>query len=240
MSGWPRKRFWAEARAGAVPGGGWTVLLDGRALKTPARAPLVLPSLPLAEAIAAEWQAQQAEVRPATMPLARIAHSAIDKVAPQAAAVAAELAGYGATDLLCYRASAPAELAARQAAAWDPLLAWAADHLSAPLRSVTGVMPVAQPPASLAALARRLDGLTPFQLSALHDLVAIPGSLVLGLAVAGGRLTAAAAFDMSRIDEHWQAELWGRDDEAAESEALKRSAHGHAARFFGLCGTQDC
>lgn len=238
MSGWVAKRFWAEARA--VEGaGGWGVALDGRMVRTPAKAPLRLPSEALARAVAAEWQAVEGEVRPALMPLTRLANSGQDKVAPQFAAVAASVADYGGTDLLCYRAEAPAELAARQAAGWDPLLEWAASALGAPLGVTRGLMPLAQPAASLAALAARVAGFSPHELAALHDLVAIPGSLVLGLAVAEGRLAAGEAFALSRIDEVWQAELWGADAEAAESEALKRADHALAARFLQLCRSQD-
>ncbi|MFN4157952.1 MAG: ATP12 family chaperone protein [Gemmobacter sp.] len=239
MAAWALKRFWAEARAAEVPSG-FAVHLDGRPVRTPAKAPLVLPTRALAEAVAAEWQAQEGEVRPALMPLTRIAHSAVDQVTPQFNAVVDMLAAYGGTDLLCYRAVAPAELVARQAAGWDPLLAWAADALGAPLRAVPGVMHVAQEGASLGALDGRLRAMTAFELSAAHDLVAIPGSLVLALAVSEGRLTADAAFTLSRIDETWQAELWGPDEEAVESDALKRAAHGHAARFLELCRAQDC
>lgn len=238
MSGWTVKRFWAEARAVDVPGG-FAVHLDGRPVRTPAKAPMILPTLALATAVAAEWQAQTGEVRPALMPMTRMANSAIDKVAPQFDAVAAILADYGGTDLLCYRAAGPAELVARQAASWDPVLDWAADALGARLRPTSGVMPVQQDAEALARLATRLSLFTLFELSAVHDLVAIPGSLVLGLAVAEGRLAADHAFGLSRIDEVWQAELWGQDEEAAESEALKRAAHADAARFFGLCRIQD-
>ena len=237
MSGWVAKRFWAEARAVEGPGG-WGVALDGRALRTPAKAVMALPSAALARAVAAEWQAVTGEVRPALMPMTRLANSAQDKVAPQFAAVAGSVAAYGGTDLLCYRAEAPAELAARQAAGWDPLLGWSAAVLGAPLGVTRGLMPVAQPAASLAALADRVAALGPHELAALHDLVAIPGSLVLGLAVAAGRLTADEAFALSRIDEVWQAEQWGEDAEAAESEAVRRADHALAARFLELCRSQ--
>lgn len=238
MSGWTLKRFWAQASAAEVPGG-YAVHLDGRPVRTPGKAQMILPTRALADAVAAEWQAQTGEVRPALMPMTRMANSAIDKVAPQQDDIVAMLADYGGTDLLCYRATAPAELVARQAEGWDPLLDWAATALGARLRPTPGVMPVAQDAASLSRLAAALAGFTPFELAAVHDLVAIPGSLVLGLAVAGGRLDADAAFGLSRIDEIWQAELWGQDEEAAESEAFKRAAHADAARFLGLCRIQD-
>lgn len=232
--GWAPKRFWAEAAVAEVPGG-WSVLLDGRPVRTPAKVPLILPTQDLALAVAAEWQAQDGAVRPATMPMTRSANSAIDKVAPQRAAVVGEIARYGATDHLCYRAEGPAALVARQAAAWDPWL----DRLAAagaPLRVTTGIVHVAQPEASLAMLAGQVAARGDFGLVALYDLVAISGSLVLGLAVADGALAAGAAFDLSRLDEDWQAEVWGRDDEAAESAAQKRTAMCDAGRFLALCG----
>ena len=151
-------------------------------------------------------------------------------------AVADLLAEYGGSDLLCYRATGPEGLIARQAAAWDPLLDWSATALTAPLTPVTGVMHRAQSPASLAALTAAVRALTPFQLAAFHDLVAISGSLVLALALTRGRLTTDQAWSLSRIDEDWQIEEWGEDWEAAEIVALKHAAFLQADRFFALCG----
>ena len=209
-------------------------MLDGRPVRTPAKAALVLPTPALAQAVAAEWDAQTGEVQPALMPLTRTANAAIDKVAPMAAAVAEEIARYGASDLLCYRATGPAALVARQAAAWDPWLDWCAGQ-GAPLRATAGIMPVAQPPASLAVLTAMVAARTHFELAALYDLVAITGSLVLGLAVLRQRLTPEAAFELARLDEDWQAGQWGVDDEAAESARLKRQAMTDAGRFLRLC-----
>ncbi|SNX68512.1 chaperone required for assembly of F1-ATPase [Cereibacter ovatus] len=235
MAGWTAKRFWQQAVV--VPeGAGFRVTLDGRPVRTPAKTPLILPSRPLAEAIAAEWQAQDGTVRPETMPFTRSANSALDKVAVQFDEVAEMLAAYGETDLLCYRAAAPAALTQRQADAWDPLLDWAARALSAPLHATVGVIPQAQPGESLSRLAARVHALSPFQLAAFHDLVAISGSLVIALAVIDGRLTAEDGWAVSRVDESWQSEQWGEDDEAAEVEACRREAFLHAARFFALCG----
>ncbi len=235
MSTWTARRFWTEAHP--VPlDTGFTVHLDARPVRTPLKAPMVVPTLALAQAIAAEWQAQGAKVNPETMPFTRTANSAIDKVAPQHAAVAAMLAEYGGSDLLCYRAEGPDDLSARQAAAWDPVLSWAKDTLDAPLVVTIGIMHVDQAPASLAKLRQAVEALDPFRLSAFHDLVAISGSLVLALAVTRRTLTAEAAWDLSRIDETWQITLWGEDEEAAETAALKRAAFLQADRFYGLCG----
>ncbi|MBS3981648.1 MAG: ATPase [Rhodobacteraceae bacterium] len=235
MSVWAARRFWTAATAVPVDGG-YTVQLDARPVRTPLKAPLVLPTIALAKAVAAEWQAQEKAVNPETMPFTRTANSAIDKVRPQFAAVADMLADYGGSDLLCYRAEGPAGLVARQAQSWDPLLDWARDDLAAPLRQVTGVMHVAQPEASLAALRHQVHAMSAFQLAAFHDLVAISGSLVLALAVARGRITAEEAWTRSRVDEDWQISLWGEDEEAAEAAARKREALLQADRFYGLCG----
>lgn len=233
MSGWSAKRFWTAAAPVAVEGG-WGVALDGRSVRTPAKALLVVPSLALAQAIAAEWDAQGEKIVPETMPATRAANAAIDKVAPQQAEVAALIAEYGGTDLLCYRAEAPEELICRQSAAWDGWLDWAQARFGAGLSVTAGVIPVPQPPEALAALSARVAAMTPFELAALHDLVGITGSLVLGLAVAEGALSAAEAWDLARIDETWQIEQWGDDEEAAELAARKREALLAAERFWQL------
>ena len=233
MSEWKARRFWTAADVQDT-GAGWEVRLDDRALRTPGKQPLVLPTEGLAQAVAAEWDAQASVIDPNTMPLTRAANSAVEKVTPQFAAVADMLAGYGGTDLLSYRASGPATLAERQAAGWDPLIDWAARALRAPLKITEGVIPVAQDAGALARLRARLDALTPWQLTALHDLVTLPGSLILGLAVLEGRLDADAAHALSRIDETFQAERWGRDDEAEAAAAARLDAMRVAARLLDL------
>lgn len=235
MSAWKAKRFWTAAEAVACDGG-FTVRLDGRPVKTPAKAALVVPTQAMAQAIAAEWDAQTGEVKPATMPVTRAANSAIDKIIPQRNEVVEILAAYGQSDLLCYRATAPAALIARQAAGWDPVLDWAASVLGARLVVTAGVVHVAQPHDALERLTARVAGMTEFQLAGLHDLVAISGSLVLALAVTERRLTPDEAWALSRVDETWQIEQWGADEEAAELEAFRRVAFGEASRFYALCG----
>lgn len=234
MSVWSARRFWTTASAVAVEGR-FTVQLDGRPVRTPLKSALVLPTLALAEAVAAEWQAQEGTVKPDTMPFTRMANSAVDKVKPQFAAVADMLAEYGGSDLLCYRAEGPAALIVRQAQNWDPLLDWARQDLGAALRTTTGVMPVAQPEASLETLRTLVHAFDPFQLAAFHDLVAISGSLVLALAVTRDRIGAEEAWTLSRLDEDWQISLWGEDEEAAEVAARKREALLQADRFYRLC-----
>ena len=233
MSGWTAKRFWKETTV-AAEGSGWGVRLDGRPVRTPAKAALVVPTRAMAEAVAAEWDAQHGVVKPASMPVTRAANSAIDTVAVQFDAVAGKIAAYGETDLLCYRAEGPGPLADRQAAVWDPLLDWAAETLGARLAVTEGVLPVAQDAGALGRLDAAVRALDPFSLAALHDLVAISGSLVIGLAVARGQISVEDGWTASRIDETWQAEQWGLDEDAAAQEALRRQAMQDAARFLAL------
>ena len=233
MTGWKRRRVWTQAAAVAVADG-HGVTLDGRPLHTPAKAPLHVPTAALARAIAAEWQTQGDVVDPLTMPFTRSASAAIDRVGPQRAEVAAMVAAYGDSDLLCYRAQAPLALVERQAAAWDPLLDWAAVDLGARLQPVQGVMHRAQPPRALAALTARVQAMDHWQLTALHDLVVLSGSLVIGLAVIHDDTATERLWDLSRIDETWQEEQWGPDDEARDAAARKRSEFLHARRFNAL------
>lgn len=235
--GWAARRFWTQAdiRAGGSEGAdGWQVMLDGRVLRTPGRQVLSLPTRALARAIAAEWDAQGEFVQPATMPLTRAANSAVERVTPQHASVAAMLAEYAQTDLLSHRAEAPAELVATQAREWDPLLDWLDNRFGARLAVTAGVMPVAQDKQALARLEHAVLGLGPFSLTALHDLVVLPGSLVLGLAVTEGRIGVDDAHRLSRIDEDHQARIWGHDPEA-DAVAARRSEALHMAwKFWDL------
>ncbi len=230
-----RKRFWKSATV-EPRAGGYAVLLDGRAIRTPAGATFAAPTEALARAAAEEWDAQVETVDPATMPVTRAVNSAIDRVTPNREAVAAMLAEYGGSDLLCYRAPHPETLAQRQAEGWDPLLDWARNRYGAPLVCVAGVMHETQPEGSTAALSAAVDAFDAFGLTALHDLVTVSGSLVLGLAVAEGRLEPDEAFALSRIDEDFQAELWGEDAEAAEAASRKHADFRAAARFLALLG----
>lgn len=233
IGGWQAKRFWKAADVRKADGG-WEVVLDERPIRTPGKHPLILPTRALALAIAQEWDAQVEVIDPGSMPMTRAANSAIEKVRPQFRDVASMLAEYGGTDLLSYRADEPEELIARQAKAWDPLIDWSARELQAPLRITHGVIPVAQDQAVLLKLRARLDALDDFGLTALHDLVTLPGSLLLGLAVISGRIGADAAHELSRIDEQYQAEQWGADDEADEAAANRLTAMRNAERFWTL------
>ncbi|MDO5370031.1 ATP12 family chaperone protein [Paracoccus sp. (in: a-proteobacteria)] len=238
MSEWQARRFWTESAVEPVPGG-YEVRLDGRPLRTPGKLPLVLPTRALALAVAAEWDAQVDVIDPGAMPLTRAANSAIERVAPQFDAVADMLAEYGGTDLLCYRAEHPVELVVQQAEGWNPLLDWARSDLQASLQVTQGVIPVAQDPACLSRLRDRLDALSHWELTALHDLVTLSGSLVLGLAVLGRRLQADEAHRLSRIDEEHQAAIWGRDEEADLAAEGRLQALRNAARLLALLAAAD-
>jgi chaperone required for assembly of F1-ATPase len=238
MAGWTAKRFWKQASAAAMAEG-YGVFLDGKGVKTPAKRPLVVPSFALAKALALEWDAQEGVVNPRTMPLTRMANSALDKVAPQFAEVADMLAAYGAHDLLCYRATGPQTLIERQVAGWTPLLEWATQALGASLHVTQGIIPIEQPADSIRALSARVHGFDAFELAAFHDLVTISGSLILALAVTDGRLGLTEAWTLARIDDDWQAEVWGTDDEAIENARLKQSALESAGRFLALCRSQS-
>jgi len=229
--GWKAKRFWQTVSV-AEAEGGFAVQLDSRRVMTPGKLPLIVPSRAMAEAVAAEWDAQEDEIRPLTMPVTRAANSAIERVRPQHAAVVTNLAAYGETDLTCHRADAPAALAARQAQAWDPLLDWAAETLGARLHPTVGVLPIAQPPGSLDALKATVAKFDPFQLTGLYDLVTLSGSVILGLAVAHRHVDPETGWAASRIDEDWQIEQWGADEEAAQAAEVKRAQFHSADRFL--------
>lgn len=231
MTGWATKKFWKTADVAPVDGG-YEILLDGRKLRTPSKAALVIPTLEIAEKIAAEWQSQDTKIDPVTMPVTRMANSAIDKVAHQFDAVAEMLASYGETDLLCYRAAFPIELAEKQHEVWTPFLRWAEATFDAPLVLCEGVMHVAQPQESIAKLRAQVFALNEFELVAFHDLVAISGSLILGLAAINVFKTPEEIWEASRLDENWQESLWGQDDEATALAAQKRQDFFEAIAFY--------
>lgn len=233
MSVWKARRFWKSAQV-AEADAGYAVELDGRPVRTPAKAPLVLPSRAMAEAVAAEWDAQEGEIRPATMPVTRAANAAIDRVVPQRAEVAAMIAAYGDSDLTCYRAETPQELAERQAAAWDPLLDWAEATFGARLVPVAGVMYTPQHAQALRRLAEPVEAMDPFRLTAFHDLVGLSGSLVIGLAAIHEVAEIGTLWRLSRVDETWQEEQWGVDADARAQAAAKESEFRAAKRFHDL------
>lgn len=208
------KRFYKLATAEQAEDGA-IVRLDGRVLKTPAKAEMRLPTLALAEAIAGEWQAQQEEIRPQSMPLMQLAATAIDRVMADATFASNDVVRYGDTDLLSYRADEPATLAERQAAEWQPLLDWFRDRYDIQMNVTSGIIAVAQPAGLKPRLERICAGLDAWQLTALHGATTNSGSVVIGLALLDGRLDAAGAHRAALLDELHQAERWGEDAEAA-------------------------
>jgi chaperone required for assembly of F1-ATPase len=227
------KRFYSKAEAIAEDGG-VGVRLDGRPVKTPARAPLRVPTEELAEAIAEEWNAQGEEVDPRAMPLTGLANAAIDRVTPDPAAFARSLAGYGETDLLCYRSEGPEALTRRQSDHWEPLLDWARGRFGIDFEIVCGVMHRPQPEATVERLAGAVAERDPFRLAALSPLVTISGSLLVALALAEGEIGLEAAWKAATVDEAWQAEQWGEDALAAQSLAARRRDFEAAYRFLTL------
>ena len=215
-------------------GAAYRVSLDGRAVRTPAKAALSLPSRRLAEAVAAEWNVQDAEVQPRNMPMMQLVSTAIDRVTPNRDEAIDGIAAYSKSDLLCYRAASPRALAERQRMAWQPVLDWAALTYDATLTVTVGVMPVIQPDEAVAALRNAVADSDDFTLAAMHTLTAACGSLLLALAVRDRELEPAGAFDASQVDETWQAEQWGRDAEAEARRERMRAEIVAAGRFLAL------
>lgn len=234
MSGWARRRFWQDVLV-AQDEDGFAVHLDARPLRTPAKAALRVPTRALAQLIAAEWRAQPPVIDPETMPATRAANLAIDKLPQARDEVVATITAYGDSDLLCYRATAPEGLVAAEAAAWDPLLDWAAARFGARLAVHVGVMHRTQPPQTLAALSAPVAAMSVFQLAGLHDLVALTGSLVIGLAAAEDRAPAAVLWDAAQVEADWQIARWGTDAEAQAMTETRRRAFLNAKRFFDAC-----
>jgi chaperone required for assembly of F1-ATPase len=214
-----RRRFYERAQ---VEGGGgeFGVVLDGRPVKTPARRPLAASSSALAQALAAEWEAQRDVIDPARMPLTRLANTIIDGVVETPAAVAAEVERYLACDLVFYRAPGPAGLVARQAGAWDPVLAWARDALGARFALAEGIVFIAQSPKALAAAGAAVPR-APWPLGALHSVTTLTGSALIALAFMRGALSLEAAWSAAHVDEDWNMDLWGRDALALERRAAR-------------------
>jgi len=213
---------------------GFVVSLDGRPVRTPAKAALVLPTAALARAVADEWEAQGDEIDPHSMPMMRLGYTAIDMVRPRRARVVEALAAYGETELVCHRAPKPRELAARQEAAWAPLLDWLDETYGVRLRLTAGIAPMTQDRSALERLRDVVAGRDDWALTALNAAVTAAGSVVIGLALADGRIGPAAAFDASQIDETFQIERWGEDVEAAARRRGLAADLEAAARFHAL------
>ena len=227
------KRFYKDVTV-APAEDGFAILLDGKPVRTPRKLPLRVPTRALADAIAAEWAAQKERVDPASMPLSKLAITAIDGVASHMADVAAEIVKFAGSDLICYRAEAPEALRVLQAAAWDPMLRWAEDELGVHLATARGVMPVTQRQESLARVAAAVAPFDAMALTSLHVLTTLTGSAILALAHAAGCISAEAAWAAAHVDEDWQVSQWGVDVEAAERRARRWAEMQAASRFLGL------
>ena len=229
------KRFWEAAEA-VREDGGWTIQLDGRPLRTPARASLVVPSEALAKAIATEWHAVDGTVDPGKMPITGLANAAIDRIAPNRQAFAGGLARYAEADLACYRSEWPPELVERQAECWDPLLVWARRRYDVDFATTSGLMHVPQPQPTIDRLAQAVAELDPFRLAGLSPLVTVGGSLIGALAVLEKAMTADEVWGAVSIDERWQLEQWGSDVEAKAALENRRSDFFAGASFLELVG----
>ncbi|HUQ13574.1 MAG TPA: ATP12 family protein [Novosphingobium sp.] len=227
------KRFWGEVVVVQVEGG-WQVTLDGRPLKTPQKRAQVVPTPALAEALAAEWRAQSDTVDPAGFVFRDLADYAIDVVAPGRAEAVARLLAFAETDTLCYRAEPDEPLAARQRAAWEPLLKAAEARHGVRFERVAGIVHRAQPAETLERLHEHLDKLDAFALAALHTLAGLAASLVVALAALEPGADAAALWAAANLEEDWQAEQWGVDAEAQALRARRLAQFEDAARFATL------
>jgi chaperone required for assembly of F1-ATPase len=227
------KRFYTDVATGG-DAGAHTVLLDGRPVRTPARQVLALPNEPLAAAVAEEWREQGETVKPDTMRLTKLATTAVDLMPTRRGDAIAEAAGFAGTDLLCYRATTPASLVARQEAAWQPWLDWAERQYDAHLVPAGGIMPVAQPETALRALQAAVERLDDWRLVGLHAATTLQGSLVLGLALERGAIDSERAFATALLDELFEIEEWGEDAEHTRRHARIRADLAAAERFLRL------
>lgn len=234
------KRFWKEVTVEAVEaveaaGGGHAIRLDGRIVKTPMKAILVLPNPVMTAAVKAEWDAAGDDIDPAAMPITGFANAAIDRVRADRQGFIGSIAAYGESDLLCYRAQEPEELVQRQAAVWDHWLQWAQARYSAEFTVVSGIMHQPQPAATLMRLKEAVATLNDWQLAAASRLVPISGSLVALLAILEGEVTAGALWPDLILDELWQEEKWGADDYALKNRRDREADFKDAARFLAMC-----
>ncbi|MGC1695099.1 MAG: ATP12 family protein [Pseudolabrys sp.] len=230
-----RKRFYEHAHTGDKAGEGFLLLLDGKQVKTPACRPLAAPSQALAEKLADEWNAQAEVIDPGCMPLTRLANAVIDAVADAPQPIADDVAKYLGSDLLCYRAEAPAGLVELQNQRWDPVLAWARDAFAARFMLAQGVVHVSQPREAIAALRAGVPA-DPWRLGAVSSITTLTGSGLLALALAHNALDDDAAWAAAHVDEDWQLSQWGRDDAALERRAFRFAEFQAAATVLRFTG----
>ncbi len=224
------KKFYKLAEVTAELG----IALDGRIVKTPLKAKLMLPCLPLANAISAEWNAQVDVINPATMPLTKLANTAIDRAGAERAFVAGQVVEFAGSDMVCYRAEAPDKLVALQSDAWDPVVAWASTAIGAKFRMVRGVMHSAQTAATLAAVVAHVATLSDFQLTVAHNLTTLTGSALLGLMLTAKAISPEKGWVAAHVEEDFQIATWGQDDEAQVRRAFRRIDYDGSLQFLNL------
>jgi chaperone required for assembly of F1-ATPase len=227
------KRFYKSASVGGdrAP---FAVLLDGKPIRTPMKNTLELPARRLAEAIVAEWLAQKGKISPSSLPLTRLANTAIDRAAPYRSAAIDEIVKFAGSDLVCYRADEPSGLRQRQERAWNPVLAWARRELDVGFHATSGIMFRPQPGEALGTLRAYLEPKSPWELTAVHNLTTLTGSALLALMAAAGAISSEAAWAAAHVDEDWQIEHWGKDAEAEARRAARRHEFDLALRFLEL------
>lgn len=231
------KRFYERVSV-ELKDGDYAVLLDGRSIKTPGRNALVFKKEMIAEGVAAEWELQDKEIDPGTMPLTRIAHSAIDAVDDKFSDVADEITRYAGNDHLCYRAESPAELVSRQKAQWDPVVQWAEELLGGSFALSEGIMHVAQDEAVTSAYREQLNKYDALELASIHTVTSITGSALLALALAAQAFDDETVWSAAHVDEDWNIELWGQDEEAARIRRFKYEEF-KAAALILVGGTEE-
>lgn len=232
------KRFYKTVAVAQIDGG-FAVTLDDRPLKTPGRKPLTITDEAVCRLIADEWEAQRDEIDPATMPVTRLANTAIDGVDAVRTEVARDIATYACSDMVCYRAETPEGLVAQQAASWDPLIAWFETAYGMALKRISGIMPISQDQDAARAIGERLSSLDGLELAALHTLTTLSGSAVIALAVHARHIDAADAWAAAHVDEDWQISQWGEDAEALARRAARWREFEAASRVLDALQTHD-
>ena len=227
------RRFYEHVAVSACEDG-YAITLDERSVNTPGGTKLILPGEALANAVAGEWEVQGEMITPESMPFMGLSSTAIDRVGPRRSEIDVQVIKYAESDLLCYRADSPPELVARQAEKWHPLIGWAEDIYDVEFVVTTGINPVLQPQPTLRAMEKALGVLDDFELTALATVTELTGSLVLGLALLAGRIGADQAFNLSQLDEMFQAETWGEDQEAAARRGTILEDIHSASNFLSL------
>lgn len=210
------------------------IALDGRVVKTPMKAKLILPSGRLAEAVAAEWNAQIDVINPAAMPLTKLANTAIDRAGGERSFVAGQVVEFSGSDMVCYRANEDAALQILQSSAWDPIIRWAEAVMGVKFSIVNGVMHQAQPPETIAAVAKHVAGLDEFRLTVAHNLTTLTGSALLGLMLVASKIAPDAGWQAAHVDEDFQIAVWGTDEEAAQRRVWRRIDFDGSLQFHNL------